>query len=98
MKVVETFIIIQYKHKLWVHTHHLIDHRQHGFVGSKSCASNLLEFCDNLALNMNKKLRTDVIYFDFAKAFDSVNHDMILKKLKNTYGIDGMLLNFYENI
>ena len=70
------------KHELWVHTHHLIDRRQHGFIGSKSCAFNLLVFCDNLALNMNNKLRTDVIYFVFAKAFDSVNHDMILKKTK----------------
>ena len=25
----------------------------------------------------------DVIYFDFAKAFDSVNHDLILIKLKS---------------
>ena len=45
---------------------------------------------------MNNKLRTDVIYFDFAKAFDSVNHDLILKKLKYMYGIDGILLNFLK--
>ena len=43
MKVFEKIV----KQELWVHTHPFIDHRQHGFVGSKSCASNLLEFCDN---------------------------------------------------
>ena len=35
-----------------------------------------------------------LIYFDFAKAFDSVNDDLILKKLKYMYNIDGTLLNF----
>ena len=42
---------------------------------------------------MNNKVRTDVIYFDFSKAFDSVHHDIILQKLKYDYGIDGLLLN-----
>lgn len=90
MKIFEKIV----KNEILVHTSHLIDYRQHGFVGNKSCATNLVGFCDNLALNMNNKLRTDVVYFDFSKAFDSVNHDLILKKLKYVYNIDGILLNF----
>ena len=39
----------------------------------------------------------DVIYFDFSKAFDSVNHDIILHKLKYIYKIDGRLLKFIKN-
>ena len=31
------------------------------------------------------------------KAFDSVNHDLILGKLKNSYPIDGRLLKFLKN-
>ena len=42
-------------------------------------------------------LSTDVVYFDFSKAFDSVNHDLILGKLKNSYFIDGRLLKFLKN-
>ena len=41
-------------------------------------------------------MSTDVIYFDFSKAFDSVNHDIILHKLKHIYGIDGRLLKFLK--
>jgi hypothetical protein len=37
---------------------------------------------------------TDVVYYDFSNAFDSVNHDLILKKLKMEYKIDGRLPKF----
>ncbi|KXJ07571.1 RNA-directed DNA polymerase from mobile element jockey, partial [Exaiptasia diaphana] len=36
---------------------------------------------------------TDVIYLDFAKAFDSVDHKILLAKLK-AYGISGQLLSW----
>ena len=35
-------------------------------------------------------------YFDFAKAFDSVIHDIILHKLKYQFGIDGRVLKFIK--
>ena len=54
-------------------------------------------FCDSLALSLNDCIRTDIIYFDFSKAFDSVNHDILLYKLKNLYNIDGRLLKFITN-
>ena len=55
-----------------------------------------MDFCDSLALSLNKNIRSDVIYFDFAKAFDSVNHDLILLKLKTLFLIDGCLLQFIK--
>ena len=72
-----------------------IEPRQHGFLPLKSCESQLIPFTDSLARCLNRGSRTDIIYFDFAKAFDSVNHDIILDKLKNQYGINGLLLKFF---
>ena len=57
----------------------------------------MVHFIDKLAQSINASSRTDVVYFDFMKAFDSVNHDLILYKLKSQFGIDGRLLKFMVN-
>jgi hypothetical protein len=76
------------KQGLLIHTAHLLDGRQHGFLSHMSCTTNMVNFLDGVVLSINdtKTLSTDVVYFDFSKAFDSVNHDRILMKLK-MYGI-----------
>lgn len=43
----------------------------------------MVNFVDSLAESINDTLKSNVVYFDFAKAFDSVNHDIFLCKLKN---------------
>ena len=66
----------------------------HGLLNFNSCTTNMVNFTDKLVMSINdtQTLSTDVIYFDFSKAFDSVNHDLILNKLKYAYAIDGTLL------
>ena len=93
MKVLERIV----RDELMLKCSSLVDDRQHGFLPQKSCCTQLVGFCDSLALSLNKNVRSDVIYFDFAKAFDSVNHDLILHKLKNLFNINGLLLGFLVN-
>ena len=78
-------------------THHLIDSRQNGFLKNNSCAMNLTTLIESLSTNLLQDLPTDIIYFDFAKAFDTVNHDLILSKLKYQYSIDGRMLKFFKS-
>jgi hypothetical protein len=39
----------------------------------------------------------DVIYTDFAKAYDKVDHTILLKKLKDQFGISGKLGEWIHN-
>ena len=80
--------------ELMLRCQNLLDSRQHGFLPEKSCYTQMVEYCNSLSLSLNENLCTDVVYLDFAKAFDSVNHDIILSKLKHQYNIDGALLKF----
>ena len=90
MKIFE----IQIRNNLMSRCHHLLDPRQHGFLPEKSCTTQLASYVDSLSQSINASSRSDVVFFDFMKAFDSVNHDIILSKLKHKYGIDGRLLKF----
>ncbi len=74
----------------------VLDPRQHGFLTNRSCVTQMTPFTHDLASTLNDKSRSDIIYFDFAKAFDSVSHDLILKKLKYEFKIDGLMLKFIK--
>jgi len=74
---------------------HLITKQQHSFIRRKSLCTNLLESLEDWTLNLQSKLVTDVIFFDFKKVFDTVCHHKLLIKLK-CYGICGNLLASIE--
>jgi hypothetical protein len=48
----------------------LIGQSQHGFVKGRSCATNLLEFLEQATAAVDRGEAFDIIYLDFAKAFD----------------------------
>ena len=85
------------RQKLMEKCESLINPNQHGFLPKKSCTTQLVTFTDSLALSLNSNYRVDTIYFDFMKAFDSVNHDLLLQKLKQSFKVDGILLRFIVN-
>ena len=93
MKVFEKIV----RDDIMAKCHHKLNHNQHGFLPRRSCTTQMVDYIDSLSVSINDNIRTDVIYFDFAKAFDSVNHDVILDKLKFEFGIDGTLLKFVMN-
>ena len=68
----------------------LINNSHHGFRNSRLCLSNLLTFLDRVTMDIEDRNCVDVIYSDFAKAFDKVLHQRLLNKLKSG-GIKGKL-------
>ena len=83
--------------ELLIKTQDLIHPEQHGFSAGKSCTTNLISLTDDIVRSLYDDKGIDIIYFDFAKAFDIVNHNVLLYKLKNYYKIDARLLKFLIN-
>ena len=54
---------------------------QHGFVRGRSINTNLLELTSHIIDGFSAGCQTDVVFTDFSKAFDVVNHKLLLKKL-----------------
>ena len=71
-------------------SHQLLRDSQHGFRRGRSCLTNLLSFLDKVSGIVDDGECVDVIFLDFAKAFDKVPHHRLLKKLAS-HGIDGKL-------
>ena len=65
----------------------------HGFVTKKSCFTNLLETYENWTHAVDDGYGIDVIYLDYRKAFDSVLHCRLVRKLAG-YGFGGKLLTW----
>lgn len=70
------------KRKLYAAVRNHISECQHGFVSGRSTSTNLVIFTNYCLLNMEKRLQVDCIYTDFSKAFDRVNHNVLVKKLE----------------
>ena len=63
---------------------------QHGFQSGKNCLTQLLHHIEDIMCDLNLDRNADVIYLDFSKAFDKVDHKILLKKLRS-FGIKGKL-------
>ena len=74
----------------------LLSDNQHAFRCGRICLSQLLQHMDYVLKALENKFNIDVIYLDFAKAFDKVDHSLLLKKLKS-FGITGKLHNWISN-
>jgi predicted nucleotidyltransferase len=70
-----------------------ISEKQHGFMQRRSVVTNLAIFSSYLLNSMDKKSQVDTIYTDFSKAFDRVNHTILIQKLE-LLGIHGDLLRW----
>ena len=70
--------------------HNMFNDSQHGFRSSRSCLSQLLAHFEQVTRLLEEGKAVDVVYLDFAKAFDKVDIGITLRKLKSL-GIQGQL-------
>ena len=69
---------------------------QYGFRSGRSCEHALLAAQNQILHSLNKQQISLLLLIDFSKAFDMVEHPILLKKLEN-YGIRGTTLKWFES-
>ena len=77
----------------FIEEHDLFNSSQHGFRAGRSCLSQLLEYYDRVLKLLEEGHNVDTLYLDFSKAFDKVDHGILLQKLKKM-GISGNIGNW----
>ncbi|MFZ2538340.1 MAG: reverse transcriptase family protein [Oscillospiraceae bacterium] len=76
--------------------HNILHQNQFGFRSKLSTSMALLELIDKLTKAVDEKQITIGIFVDLAKAFDTVDHDVLIDKLQ-FYGIRGVALDWFRN-
>ena len=69
---------------------------QFGFRAKFSTEHAVLDIHEKILNNLDKRLNTCAIFLDLAKAFDSVSHNILLRKLAR-YGIRGNIFRFFQS-
>ena len=77
-------------------THNIFTNSQFGFRQKHSTVHALLNFVDKVAHAIDNHSHLIGIFLDFSKAFDTINHDILLYKLSH-YGIRGKALEWFRN-
>lgn len=74
----------------------LIISNQYGFMKQRSTQTNLLSFSQYVNSALECGGQVDCIYTDFSKAYDRLNHNILISKL-SALGISGYLLEWLRN-
>ena len=93
MKVFERVI----KQKIMKHLilNHKLNKGQHGFVPGRSTQTQLLAHYNDIYETLMEGKRLDTVFLDFAKAFDKVDHNILLEKVKK-HKISGKIGRWLE--
>ena len=93
-KLLEKFI--SKKLTIYLEENKYFTENQFGFRKNKSTSSALTTVLDDVIDQLNEAKVNIVAYLDFQKAFDTINHGLLLNKLRNA-GVGGNTLRLLEN-
>ena len=77
----------------FISRYNIIKPNQYGFQTNKSTSDAIIEFLENINDSFNENKHHLSIYLDFSKAFDTVCHEILLKKIEHM-GFRGPILQW----
>ena len=80
----------------FIENHHVLTDGQYGFRSNHSTSLALTEFVEKVTSAIDKQESTIGVFIDLKKAFDTVDHKILLSKLQ-CYGIRGLALDWIKS-
>ena len=80
----------------YINYNNILSSKQYGFRSKYSTYMAMLDMCNNITDSVDNKLFSVGIFIDLAKAFDTINHKILLTKLEH-YGIRGITLQWFSD-
>lgn len=93
-KVLERIVYVQISQ--YISDNNILPSQQSGFREGHSTVTALLNITDNIIRALDKKLAVIMIALDYSKAFDVIDHDLLVAKLK-FYGCNDVVLSFFKS-
>ena len=81
--------------ELFRHVKSVLSQHQHGFIPGRSCVTNLSIYLKYAWEAISDDYQTDAIYTDYSAAFQSVNHALLIHKLRNSYHLKELALDWF---
>ena len=81
----------------YLEVNNLMDPNQHGARQRRSCLSQLLEHYDETLKMLETGANVDVLYTDFEKAFEKVNHKTLITKMETKFKVKGKVLRWFKS-
>ena len=76
--------------------YNIIYKKQYGFRANHSCEQAIQDLCRHILKDKEDSLKSAAIFLDLSKAFNTLSHDILLKKLE-IYGIRGVCNKWFES-
>ena len=80
----------------FLNTNNALFSSQYGFRKNHSTINAVTELVSHVIKAMNRRENTISVFLDLSKAFDTVNHNILLRKLE-FYGIRGIALEWFKH-
>ena len=80
----------------YLSNNNLLSNYQSGFRATYRTVISLLQSTNNWCINIDKGLLNGVIFIDLKKAFDTIDHEILLHKLKS-FGLDDTVLTWVSS-
>ena len=95
--IVKVFERVVRKHMVnYLEDNSLLTDKQHGFRSGRSCLAQMLDHFDDIYEGFTRGEDTDSMYLDYAKAFDKVDLNLLVLKLRR-YGFHNKLIDWIES-